>query len=48
MSIPDTLRKLVELDTTYADVICRRWQEHTGVVPVLAATGKPHDFTRDA
>lgn len=25
---------LVELDPKYADVICRRWQEHTGVVPV--------------
>lgn len=27
---------LVELDTHYADVICRRWQEHTGIVPVRA------------
>lgn len=25
---------LVELSPGYADVICRRWQEHTGVVPV--------------
>ena len=25
---------LCELDPKYADVICRRWQEHTGVVPV--------------
>ena len=25
---------LVELDPAYADVICRRWQEHTGVVPI--------------
>ena len=24
----------VELDPRYADVICRRWEEHTGVVPV--------------
>lgn len=24
---------LVELDERYADVICRRWEEHTGVVP---------------
>lgn len=26
--------RLVELDPRYVDVICRRWQEHTGVVPV--------------
>lgn len=25
---------LCELDPKYADVICRRWEEHTGVVPV--------------
>ncbi len=25
---------LVELDPRYADVICRRWQQHTGIVPV--------------
>ncbi len=25
---------LVELSTRYADVICRRWQEHTGIVPL--------------
>jgi DNA modification methylase len=25
---------LVELDPAYADVICRRWQEHTGIAPV--------------
>lgn len=29
---------LVELDTKYADVICRRWQEHTGVVPLRDGT----------
>jgi DNA modification methylase len=39
--------RLVELDPSYADVICRRWQEHTGVLPVLEATGEPHDFTED-
>lgn len=39
---------LVELDPRYADVICRRWQEHTGIVPVR--NGVPVDFTevRDA
>jgi site-specific DNA-methyltransferase (adenine-specific) len=35
---------LVELDPRYADVICRRYQEHTGTVPVLRDTGQPHDF----
>jgi len=37
--------RLVELDPTYGDVICRRFQEHTGVQPRLASTGEPHDFT---
>lgn len=36
---------LVELDPKYADVICRRYQEHTGTTPILEATGEPHDFT---
>lgn len=37
---------VLELDPVYVDVICRRWQEHTGQQPILEATGKPHDFTR--
>jgi site-specific DNA-methyltransferase (adenine-specific) len=37
--------RLVELDPAYCDVICRRFQEHTGCKPVLEATGVPHDFT---
>ena len=36
---------LVELDPTYCDVICRRFQEHAGVVPILEASGDEHDFT---
>lgn len=36
--------RLVELDPKYVDVICRRWQEHTGTVPVLESTGAEHDF----
>ena len=36
---------LVELDPRYVDVICRRYQEHTGVTPILESTGEPHDFT---
>lgn len=40
--------RLIELDPKYADVICRRWQEYTGALPVLESTGKPHDFTSEA
>lgn len=39
------LAALVELDPVYADVICRRYQEHTGQQPRLEDTGEPHDFT---
>jgi DNA modification methylase len=35
---------LVELDPIYADVICKRWQELTGILPVNELTGKPYDF----
>jgi site-specific DNA-methyltransferase (adenine-specific) len=35
--------RLVELDQRYADVICRRYQEHTGVVP--KRDGVEVDFT---
>lgn len=35
---------LVELDEKYADAICRRWQAHTGIMPVLDSTGEPVDF----
>jgi DNA modification methylase len=37
--------RAVELDPAYCDVICRRFQEHTGMKPVLAAPGEPYDFT---
>lgn len=37
---------LVELDPKYADVICRRWQEHTGIVPLR--DGVPVDFVGGA
>jgi len=36
--------RLIELDPRYVDVICRRYQMHTGVVPILESTGEPHDF----
>lgn len=35
---------MVELDPTYADVICRRWEEHTGTTPVLEGTGAATSF----
>lgn len=37
--------RLAELDPKYVDVICRRYQQHTGTKPILASTGQPHDFT---
>lgn len=36
--------RLVELEPKYADVICRRYQQYTGDMPVLESTGEPHDF----
>lgn len=36
---------VVELEDRYADVIARRFQEHTQIVPILAATGEELDFT---
>ena len=35
---------LVELDPIYADVICKRWQDLTGILPINELTGKPYDF----
>jgi site-specific DNA-methyltransferase (adenine-specific) len=40
--------RAVELDPRYVDVICRRYQEHTGTMPVLQSTGEAHDFRRPA
>ena len=42
------LSRLIEYDPAYCDVILRRFQEHTGIRPVHAATGREHDFTTDA
>lgn len=41
----DRVAHMVELDPRYADVICRRWQEHTGQQP--RRDGIPVDFTKD-
>ena len=35
---------LMELDPHYVDVICARYQKHTGVLPVLESSKKVHDF----
>ena len=35
--------RLMEMDPRYVDVICRRWQEHTGQVPLR--DGRRVDFT---
>lgn len=34
----------IELEPRYVDVICRRFQQATGIQPVLEATGQAHDF----
>jgi len=36
--------RLIELDPKYCDVIARRFEQATGTVPILEATGKPHSF----
>lgn len=36
-----------ELEPVYADVICRRFQEFTGIKPILQATGEPVDFAAE-
>lgn len=38
--------RLIELDPRYVDVICRRWQDFTGAMPVLESSGEPYDFTQ--
>lgn len=36
--------RLIEKDPRFVDVICRRYQELTGELPVAESTGRPHDF----
>ncbi|MGH7743294.1 MAG: DNA methyltransferase [Candidatus Dormibacteria bacterium] len=36
---------VIEREPAYIDVICRRFQEHTGTLPILKSTGEEHDFT---
>lgn len=39
---------VIEIEPAYVDVICRRYQEHTGTLPVLASTGAATDFIQRA
>ena len=41
-----TMYPVIELDPKHADVICRRYQEHTGTLPTR--DGEPHDFITDS
>jgi DNA modification methylase len=34
----------MELDEHYCDVICKRFQQATGIMPIAEATGNEHDF----
>lgn len=35
---------LMELDTKYCDVICKRWEQATGITPINQATNNEHTF----
>lgn len=39
---------LVEIDARYADVICRRWEDHVGVSPRRDGADEPTSFRRSA
>lgn len=39
--------RLCEISERYVDVICKRFQSLTGIVPVLESTGEPVDFLAD-
>jgi DNA modification methylase len=41
------LARLVELDEHYCDVICKRFQQVTGIKPIAEATGQEHDFVTE-
>jgi DNA modification methylase len=38
---------LMELDEHYCDVICKRFQQATGIMPIAEATGNEHNFLED-
>jgi DNA modification methylase len=37
---------VMELDEHYCDVICARFQQLTGILPIAEATGNEHDFVK--
>jgi DNA modification methylase len=37
--------RIIEIDPRYADVICRRFEEFRGILPVNAETGEVVSFT---
>lgn len=37
----------IELDPHYVDVICTRYQNATGTLPILQSTNEPHNFLND-
>lgn len=39
--------RVIELDEHYCDVICARYQQLTGNLPIAEATGNEHDFLKD-
>jgi DNA modification methylase len=39
----DRTAMVIEMEPSYADVIAKRFQEHTGIKPTR--DGVPHDFT---
>ena len=43
----ERVARLVELDPKFCDVICRRYQDITGIIPIAESTGRAHDFSGD-
>jgi hypothetical protein len=37
----------MELDPHYCDIICKRFQQATGIEPIAESTGNPHNFLTD-
>lgn len=37
----------MEISSRYTDLICARYQKHTGIQPILEATGEAHNFNAD-
>jgi site-specific DNA-methyltransferase (adenine-specific) len=35
---------LMELDERYCDIICKRWEQATGITPIHETTKREHSF----